>query len=113
MKRKLTEVHMATADGLIGRGKSVSETVAIVAKQFGILPKSVQQYIESKAAEMPVVVETPKPPDPLFINKTQKGREGMSVMTEAGSMRVDNNRERFNSMPKKPQPHIKPARPNG
>lgn len=110
MKRKLNEVHMAAVDGLLARGKSANETVALVAKQFDLLPKSVQQYAESKLAEQPVIPNTPVPlPDPM-INKTASGREGVMVMTEAGSNRVDAARERNKSIVPKVPSHIHKAR---
>jgi hypothetical protein len=101
--KKLTDVEKFYIDGNIDLG------VQNLATKLGVPLSSVKNYVEDRVAELQKQQEaekvevTPKVENSHMITKTSSGRSGVAIMTEAASMRADDDRRKG---PKKVPAHV-------
>jgi len=78
--KSLTEAEQYCIDGMLSNGMSPSKIASTLGRDIEL----VNEYVNSPEQES----------GPMTINKTLNGRKGVSIMTEAGSQRVDASRNR-------------------
>ena len=88
-KGKLTDVEKACIKGMLSDNMSVmtmatqlDRSVPIVEKEVELIKRQ-EERIKSDAAR-----------EQLFINQTAAGSKGVSIMTEAASVRVDTSKDK-------------------
>lgn len=90
-KGKLTDVEKSCIKGMISDEISIMAMATQLDRGAPMIEKEVER-IKSNAAK-----------DQLFINKTASGSKGISVMTEAASVRGDSVKDRSSSDTQKKQ----------
>jgi len=78
--KALTETEKFCIEGMINNEMSISEIAKVLGREESLVKKLLEDYEEETI--------------PLTINETSSGNKGVSIMTEAGSYRVDSARER-------------------
>ena len=87
-KGKITAVESSCLKGMIADGVSVEDMCSQLDRSNTVLEKEVNRIKEESVREQ------------LFINKTASGSKGVSIMTEAASVRGDVAKERSVIIPK-------------
>jgi len=101
-KGKLTQTELACIKGMISEDVSLDDMCTQLDRSDILVGKAVNS-IKSEAVR-----------EQLFINKTASGSKGISVMTEAGSVRGDTAKDRESSAPKKTRsPWVHTIKSNG
>ena len=76
--KSLTQAEQYCIDGMLSNGMSHSKIASTLGRDI------INEYVNSSEQEA----------GPMTINKTLSGNKGVSIMTEAGSQRVDASRNR-------------------
>ena len=81
-KGKLTDVEKACIKGMLSDDMSVMTMATQLDRSAPIIEKEVERMKSDTTREQ------------LFINKTAAGSKGVSIMTEAASVRVDTSKDK-------------------
>ena len=81
-KGKLTDVEKACIKGMLSDNMSVMTMATQLDRSAPIIEKEVERMKSDTTREQ------------LFINKTAAGSKGVSIMTEAASVRVDASKDK-------------------
>ena len=77
--KKITETEKFCIEGMLNNGMSTEEAAKALGRPVEAIEDLVNEYEQD--------------PGPMTINETASGNRGVTVMTEAGSYRVDQARE--------------------
>ena len=88
-KGKVTEVEKACIEGMIASDIGIEDMAAQLDRSVSIVEKETEK------------IKTQSVREQLYINKTASGSKGISVMTEAASVRGDIAKDRVTPIPKK------------
>jgi len=86
-KGKITTIESACIKGMIANDISVIEMASQLDRSANIIEKEVNRIKEESVR------------DQLFINKTASGNQGVSIITEAASVRGDISNQKSTSTP--------------
>ena len=78
--KSLTQAEQYCIDGMLSNGMSPSKIASTLGRDIELI----NEYVNNPEQES----------GPMTINKTLSGNKGVSIMTEAGSQRVDASRNR-------------------
>jgi hypothetical protein len=81
--KKLTETEKFCIEGMLNNGMSNEEVANALGRDVELIEELIDDYEQD--------------PGPMTINETASGNRGVTVMTEAGSYRVDQARENHNN----------------
>ena len=88
-KGKITEIESACIKGMISADIATSKMATQLDRGLATIEKEVERIKADAVREQ------------LFINKTMSGNKGVSIMTEAASVRVDDTRKKTPTIPNK------------
>jgi len=88
-KGKLTDIEKACIKGMFSEDISIMAMAAQLDRSAPIVEKEVELIKRQKER-----IESDTAREQLFINKTAAGSKGVSIMTEAGSVRVDASKDK-------------------
>ena len=88
-KGKLTDIEKACIKGMFSEDISIMAMAAQLDRSAPIVEKEVELIKRQKER-----IESDTAREQLFINKTAAGSKGVSIMTEAASVRVDASKDK-------------------
>ena len=88
-KGKITESERACIEGMVASNISIEDMAAQLDRSVSAIEKEAEK-IKSKSVR-----------DQLYINKTASGSKGVTIMTEAASVRGDVAKDSHTTIPKK------------
>ena len=88
-KGKITESERACIEGMVASNISIEDMAAQLDRSVSVIEKE-SEKIKSKSVR-----------DQLYINKTASGSKGVTIMTEAASVRGDVAKDSPTTIPKK------------